>query len=234
MHRLGFDATDIPVIAEKLNAQTGIRIKSVFSHLAGIDSPLLDDYTKQQIRLFTDDSKRLEQLLDYPLLRHLLNSAGIERFPEAQFDMVRLGIGLYGISALDNRLLEPVATLKTRILQIRELREGETVGYNRSGALTRNSRIACIPIGYADGLDRRLGNGRGNVLINGELCPIIGNICMDICMVDVTDIVVEEGDEVIIFGEQITVDELAGQLQTIPYEVLTAISPRVKRVYYKE
>jgi alanine racemase len=234
MHRLGFDAGDIPLIAGKLNAQTGLTVKSVFSHLAGSDSPLLDEYTERQIRLFTDQSKQLEQWLGYSFLRHLLNSAGIERFPAAQFDMVRLGIGLYGISALDNQLLQPVATLKTRILQIRELPKGETVGYNRNGVLSRNSRIACLPIGYADGLDRRLGNGKGQVLVNGNRCPLIGNICMDICMADVTDIPAKEGDRVILFGEQITVDDWAEQLQTIPYEILTSISPRVKRVYYKE
>ncbi|MDR0542734.1 MAG: bifunctional UDP-N-acetylmuramoyl-tripeptide:D-alanyl-D-alanine ligase/alanine racemase [Dysgonamonadaceae bacterium] len=234
MHRLGFDVRDIPVIAGKLNIQTGVLVKSVFSHLAGSDSPALDDYTKRQIRLFTDESNRLERSLGYPVLRHLLNSAGIERFPEAQFDMVRLGIGLYGISALDNGLLRPVATLKSRILQIRKLGKDETVGYNRQGALTRDSRIACIPVGYADGLDRRLGNGKGQVSVNGYLCPLIGNICMDICMADVTDIPAEEGDEAIIFGEKITAGDLAGQLQTIPYEILTSISSRVKRVYYKE
>jgi alanine racemase len=234
MHRLGFDAQDIPLIAGQLNAQTGIALKSVFSHLAGSDSPQLDDYTQRQIRLFTDESKHLERLLGYPLLRHLLNSAGIERFPEAQFDMVRLGIGLYGISTPDNPLLQPVATLKTRILQIRELPAGETIGYNRAGVLTRRSRIACIPIGYADGLDRRLGNGKGKVFINGVLCPLIGNICMDVCMVDITDVPADEGDRVIIFGEPIPVGDLAQQLQTIPYEVLTSVSPRVKRVYFQE
>jgi alanine racemase len=145
-----------------------------------------------------------------------------------------LGIGLYGISAIDTGVLKPVATLKTRILQIREVEKEKTVGYNRNGVLTRDSRIACIPIGYADGLDRRLGNGKGKVLINGQLCPIIGNICMDICMVDVTDAPADEGDKAIIFGEQITISDLAGQLQTIPYEILTSISPRVKRIYYKE
>lgn len=234
MHRLGFDAIDISLIANKLNMQTGIVVKSVFSHLAGSDSPLLDDYTKEQIQSFTRQSNQLEQLLGYPVMRHLLNSAGIERFPEAQFDLVRLGIGLYGISAIDQTALKPVATLKTRILQIREVKKGETVGYNRNGVLTRDSRIACIPIGYADGLDRRLGNGKGKVLINRQFCPIIGNICMDICMVDVTDVPAEEGDKAIIFGEQITISDLAEQLQTIPYEILTSISPRVKRIYYKE
>jgi alanine racemase len=202
--------------------------------LAGSDSPQFDDYTRQQIRLFTEVSRRLEDALDYPLQRHLLNSAGIERFPEAQFDLVRLGIGLYGISAADHHLLQLVATLKTRILQIRELRKGDTVGYDRRGVLLRDTRVACLPIGYADGLDRRLGNGKGHLLINGRLCPLIGNICMDICMADVTDVAAEEGDTAIVFGAEITVADLAEQLHTIPYEVLTSISPRVKRVYYKE
>ncbi|MDR2806180.1 MAG: bifunctional UDP-N-acetylmuramoyl-tripeptide:D-alanyl-D-alanine ligase/alanine racemase [Dysgonamonadaceae bacterium] len=234
MHRLGFEAQDIPCLAGKLNAQTGVSVKSVFSHLAGSDSPALDDYTRLQIRQFADESGRLERLLGYPLLRHLLNSAGVERFPEAQFDMVRLGIGLYGISALDQQLLQPVATLKTRILQIRELPEGETVGYNRNGVLNHRSRIACLPVGYADGWDRRLGNGGGKVCIHGQLCPTVGNICMDLCLVDVTDVPAEEGDEAVLFGEAITVGDLAAQLQTIPYEILTSISPRVKRIYYKE
>jgi alanine racemase len=234
MNRLGFDAQDIPVLADKLNTQTGVLVKSVFSHLAGSDSPLLDDYTEQQIELFSQMSNQLEQLLNYPVMRHLLNSAGIERFPQAQFDLVRLGIGLYGISVADEKALRLVASLKTRILQIRNIKRGETVGYSRNGVLTRDSRIACIPVGYADGLDRRLGNGNGNVFINGQLCPIIGNICMDICMVDITGVKAEEGDEAILFGEQITISELADKLQTIPYEILTSISPRVKRVYYKE
>jgi alanine racemase len=234
MNRLGFDVQDIPILADKLNFQTGTLVKSVFSHLAGSDSPFLDDYTEQQIELFSQMSNQLEQLLNYPVMRHLLNSAGIERFPQAQFDLVRLGIGLYGISAVDEKALQWVASLKTRILQIRNIKGGETVGYSRNGILNRDSRIAYIPVGYADGLDRRLGNGNGNVFINGKLCPIIGNICMDICMVDITDAKAEEGDEVVLFGEQITISELADKLQTIPYEILTAISPRVKRVYYKE
>jgi alanine racemase len=234
MHRLGFDARDIPVVAEKVDAQTGVVVKSVFSHLAGSDSPLLDDYTQKQINLFTQTSNQLEQLLGYPVMRHLLNSAGIERFPQAQFDMVRLGIGLYGISAVDEKALKPVASLQTRILQIREVKEGETIGYSRKGIVNRDSKIACLPIGYADGLDRRLGNGNSKVLINGTLCPTIGTICMDICMIDITNAKAEEGDEAIIFGEQITISELADKLQTIPYEILTSISPRVKRIYYKE
>ncbi|MDR0833130.1 MAG: alanine racemase [Candidatus Symbiothrix sp.] len=244
MARLGFDANDLALVASKLKTQNGVVVKSVFSHLAGSDSPLLDDYTHTQIQRFTGESEQLEKLLGWgdrkgrpneaQFMRHILNSAGIERFPEAQFDAVRLGIGLYGISAVDSHALKPVASLKTCILQIREVAKGETVGYNRNGVLKRDSRIACLPIGYADGLDRRLGNGHGKVLINGQLCPFIGNICMDICMVDVTDVPAQEGDAALIFGEQITISELADSLQTIPYEILTAISPRVKRIYFKE
>jgi alanine racemase len=234
MNRLGFGAADIPLLAEKLNSQQGITVKSVFSHLAGSDSPLLDDFTGKQISRFTEEATLLEESLDYPVMKHILNSAGIERFPEAQMNFVRLGIGLYGISAVDEKALRPVATLKTRILQIREVACSETVGYNRNGVLKQNSRIACLPIGYADGLDRRLGNGHSNVLVNGKKCPLVGNICMDICMVDITGVNAEEGDEAIIFGEEITISDLATQLQTIPYEILTSISPRVKRIYYKE
>ncbi|MDR0427058.1 MAG: bifunctional UDP-N-acetylmuramoyl-tripeptide:D-alanyl-D-alanine ligase/alanine racemase [Dysgonamonadaceae bacterium] len=234
MNRLGFDSRDIPLISVKLNKQTGVVVKSVFSHLAGSDSPLLDDFTRKQIELFKRDADRIEGLLKYPIMRHLLNSAGIERFPDAHFDLVRLGIGLYGISAVDKNVLQPVATLKTRILQIREVEKGNTVGYGRKGVLNRDARIAVIPVGYADGLDRKLGNGNGKVQIGNQQAPIIGNICMDISMIDVTDIQAEEGDEVIIFGKDIPVSHLAEQLETIPYEILTSISPRVKRIYYKE
>lgn len=233
MSRLGFDAGDISLLTERLDNES-ILVKSVFSHLAGSDSPLLDDFTREQIRRFTEVSEVIQKSLQYPVLRHLLNSAGIERFPESQLDMVRLGIGLYGISAVSDGVLRPVASLKTRILQIREVRPEETVGYNRNGKLSRVSRIACLSVGYADGLDRRLGNGHGAVMINGLRCPFVGNICMDICMVDVTDCNCSEGDTAVIFGETITVNDIAGQLQTIPYEILTSISPRVKRVYYKE
>jgi len=234
MNRLGFAAVELPLVAEKLNAQQGVVVKSVFSHLAGSDSPVLDDFTKQQIDRFMQETSVLEKALNYPVWKHILNSAGIERFPEAQLNMVRLGIGLYGISAVNQKNLKPVATLKTRILQIREVKQEETVGYNRNGKLQRDSRIACLPIGYADGLDRRLGNGNLSVLIQGKKCPTVGNICMDICMVDSTDAQAAEGDEAILFGEEITISDWAEKLQTIPYEILTSISPRVKRIYYKE
>ena len=234
MNRLGFDANEIPVLTEKLKTQQGVFVKSVFSHLAGSDSPDLDEFTGQQINRFLQYASGLEKALNYPVMKHILNSAGIERFPEAQLDMVRIGIGLYGISSINQKNLKQVATLKTRILQVREVKQGETVGYNRNGTLQRDSRIACLPIGYADGLDRRFGNGNLSVLIKGEKCPTVGNICMDICMVDITDTDAEEGDEAILFGEEITVSDWAEKLQTIPYEILTSISPRVKRIYFKE
>ena len=234
MNRLGFDAVDLFEIARKLKSQQGVIVKSVFSHLAGSDSPVFDEFTKQQIARFLKEASIFEEALKYPVMKHICNSAGIERFPEAQMNMVRLGIGLYGISAVNQKFLKPVATLKTRILQIREVKQEDTVGYNRSGKLQRDSRIACLPIGYADGLDRRLGNGNLQVFITGKNCPLVGNICMDICMADVTDTNAAEGDEVILFGREITISDWAEKLQTIPYEILTSISPRVKRVYYRE
>ena len=234
MNRLGFALEDIPLIAEKLSTQTGVIVKSVFSHLAGSDSSLLNDFTRLQITRYTEAVSQLETLLTYPVMRHILNSAGIERFSDAQFDLVRLGIGLYGISTREENVLQPVATLKTKILQIQNVKADETVGYGRKGILNRDSRIAILPVGYADGLDRRLSNGRGRMLANNQIAYTIGNICMDISMIDVTDLEVSEGDEVILFGEDITITQLAEQLETIPYEILTSISPRVKRVYYKE
>ena len=171
----------------------------------------------------------------HKVLRHILNTAGITRFTDFQFDAVRLGIGLYGVSPYgDNKGLRTVSTLKTTILQIRDLAAGETVGYSRRGVLERPSRIAAIPIGYADGLDRHLGNGKGCVVVNGKRAPIVGNICMDVTLIDVTDIDCREGDRVEIFGEQLPVEEMAGWLGTIPYEILTSVSSRVKRVYYRE
>jgi alanine racemase len=234
MNRMGFDTADFPFLIETLNKQQGLAVKSIFSHLAGSDSSLLDYFTEEQINRFNRESSLLEKSLGRPVMKHILNSAGIERFPAAQMDMVRLGIGLYGISAENEKALKPVATLKTRILQIREVKKEETVGYNRNGKLTRDTMIACLPIGYADGLDRRLGNGNGHVSVGGKKCPIVGNVCMDICMIDVTEANAKEGREAIIFGDTITISDLATQLQTIPYEILTSVSPRVKRVYFKE
>jgi len=234
MHRLGFHAEDISLIAGLIRNQSGVEVRSVFTHLAGSDTPDLDFFTEQQHAEFNHISDQLEAELGYPVLKHTLNSAGIERFPEYQKDMVRLGISLYGISASGGKGLRNVTTLKTTILQIQNIPEGDSIGYGRKSFVDRDSRIAVLPIGYADGLNRHLSNGRGEVLIRGERCPLIGNVCMDICMVDVTDIDAREGDPVIIFGEELPVTEIAAKLDTIPYEILTTISPRVKRVYYRE
>jgi len=233
MHRLGFEKNDMQELVQVLNNQSCLKVRSVFSHLAGSDSSFHDEYTMQQFTLFNSLAAELEVALSYPIMKHALNSAGIERFSQFQSDMVRLGIGLYGISAVDKHALQNVATLKTIILQIKDRKKDETIGYSRNGTLSRNSRIACLPIGYADGLDRKLSN-KGSVFIDGKRCPIIGNICMDLCMVDVTDTNAQEGDTAIIFGKEITIEEVANQLDTIPYEILTSISPRVKRVYFKE
>ena len=234
MHRLGFQPGDMPAVCERLRQQSGVVARSVFSHLAGSDSSIFDDFTMEQIGKFQTAAKTLEEGLEYKVIKHILNTAGIERFPQYQMDMVSLGIGLYGVSASGLRGLRNVSTLKTTILQIQDVPKGDSIGYGRRSYVDRDSRIAIIPIGYADGLDRHFSNREGIVLINGQRCPIIGNICMDACMVDVTDIEAHEGDTVVIFGEGLEVNELSDRLHTIPYEILTSVSPRVKRVYYRE
>ncbi|MDR1380642.1 MAG: bifunctional UDP-N-acetylmuramoyl-tripeptide:D-alanyl-D-alanine ligase/alanine racemase [Tannerella sp.] len=235
MHRLGFEPGDVPEICRRLKMQSGLVVRSVFSHLAGSDLPEFDDFTRKQAGIYSKAASALEKGLGYPVLKHILNSAGIERFPEYQLDMVRLGISLYGVSAsgkMDG--LQCVCSLKTVILQIRSVPRGDSVGYGRRTFVARDSRIAVIPVGYADGLDRHLSNGTGEALVRGKRCPIVGNICMDTCMIDVTDVEANEGDRVIIFNGELTVDELARKTGTIPYEILTSISPRVKRIYYRE
>ncbi|MDR3251524.1 MAG: bifunctional UDP-N-acetylmuramoyl-tripeptide:D-alanyl-D-alanine ligase/alanine racemase [Tannerella sp.] len=235
MHRLGFEPDDMPEICRRIKAQTGIAVRSVFSHLAGSDSALFDDFTEYQTDTFSAAAALLESGLGYPVLKHILNSAGIERFIGHQKDMVRLGISLYGVSASGaSGELKCVCSLKTVILQIRDVPARDSVGYSRKTFVERDSRIAIIPIGYADGMDRRLSNGVGEVIVGGKRCPIVGNICMDACMIDVTDTDAHEGDSVIIFNEDLTVTEIAKKINTIPYEILTSISPRVKRVYYRE
>ena len=232
MTRLGFHPEhDMDALIQRLSRQSAVLPRSVFSHFAGSDSIDFDEYTKRQFELFDAASKRLQEACAHKVLRHICNSAAIERFPEYHLDMVRLGLGLYGISPIDNRTLHNVATLKTTILQIRDVEAETTVGYSRRGTLQRPSRIAALPIGYADGLNRRLGNGRGYCLVNGQQAPYVGNICMDVCMIDVTDIPCREGDAVEIFGDNLPVSQLAEWLDTIPYEVLTSVSERVKRVY---
>ena len=234
MHRLGFAPDDVPELVRRLQRQTAVIPCSVFSHFVGSDSPDFDNFTKTQIERFTQAADTLQAAFKHHIIRHICNSAGIERFPQYQYDMVRLGLGLYGINPLDNQPLETVCTLKTTILQIRELEKGETVGYSRKGKITKHSRIAAIPIGYADGLDRHLGNGRGYCLVNGAKAYYVGNICMDVCMIDVTDIDCQEGDTVEIFGPNLPVHVLSDILGTIPYEIISTVSIRVKRVYYTE
>ncbi|MDR1524280.1 MAG: bifunctional UDP-N-acetylmuramoyl-tripeptide:D-alanyl-D-alanine ligase/alanine racemase [Tannerella sp.] len=235
MHRLGFEPEDMPAICRRLKAQNGLVVRSVFSHLAGSDAPGFDDFTEKQVELYSRAASALEEGLGYTVLKHILNSAGIERFPAYQKDMVRLGISLYGVSASGTAGdLQCVCSLKTVILQIRHVPRGDSIGYGRKTVVERDSRIAVIPIGYADGLDRHLSNGNGETLVHGKRCPIVGNICMDACMIDVTDVDANEGDTVILFNAELTVDELAAKIGTIPYEILTSISPRVKRVYYRE
>ena len=234
MHRLGFAPDDVPELVRRLQRQTAVIPCSVFSHFVGSDSPDFDDFSKLQIERFNKAADTLQAAFKHHIIRHICNSAGIERFPDVHYDMVRLGLGLYGINPLDNQPLETVCTLKTTILQIRELAKGETVGYSRKGKITKRSRIAAIPIGYADGLDRHLGNGKGYCLVNGQKAYYVGNICMDVCMIDVTDIECQEGDTVEIFGPNLPVHVLSDILGTIPYEIISTVSIRVKRVYYTE
>ena len=235
MHRLGFDPEhDIDEMIERLHHQNAIIPRSVFSHFVGSDSNDFDRFSAHQFELFDKASTKLQEAFDHKILRHICNSAGIEHFPERQLDACRLGLGLYGIDSRDNHILNTVSTLKTTILQLRHVPKEETVGYSRKGILTRDSVIAAIPIGYADGLNRHLGRGHAYCLVGGKKAPYVGNICMDVAMIDVTDIDCKEGDTVEIFGEHLPVTVLSDILDTIPYEVLTGISNRVKKVYFQD
>ncbi|MFN5886112.1 MAG: bifunctional UDP-N-acetylmuramoyl-tripeptide:D-alanyl-D-alanine ligase/alanine racemase [Bacteroidota bacterium] len=236
MKRLGFDEDKLDLLIDTLKQNPNIRVRSVFAHLAASEEKKHDEFTHEQIYRFNQMSNQLMAAFDYPVLRHILNSSGIVRFPDAQFDMVRLGIGLYGIDPSGNmqKELQHIGVLKTVISQLRQIRSHETVGYSRKGKVTRDTMIATVAIGYADGLNRRLGNGRGYMLVNGKRAPVVGSICMDMTMLDVTDIACKEGDEVIVFGKEPGIMEIADKTGTIPYEVLTAISQRVKRVYFWE
>lgn len=234
MNRLGFEPYQVPQLVERLKRQSAVIPRSVFSHLVGSDASRFDSFTRRQIETFEDAAAKLQEGFSFKILRHICNTAGIERYPGAQFDMVRLGIGLYGIDPYTGKIINNVSSLKTTILQIHDVKAEDTVGYSRRGMLDRDSRIAAIPIGYADGLNRKLGNGRGYCLVNGQKAPYVGNICMDVCMIDVTDIDCKEGDKVEIFGENLPVTALAEWLDTIPYEILTSVSMRVKRVYYQD
>ena len=235
MHRLGFDPLkDMPELIDRLQHQSAVIPRSVFSHFVGSDSDSFDEFSAHQFELFEKGSSQLCAAFPHKILRHIDNSAGIEHFPERQLDMCRLGLGLYGYDSRDNSMINNVTTLKTTILQIHDLPAGETVGYSRKGVLTRDSRIAAIPIGYADGLNRHLGNRHCYCLVNGKKAEYVGNICMDVAMIDVTGIDCHEGDQVTIFGEELPVTVLSDAIDTIPYEVLTGISNRVKRVYYQD
>ena len=232
MHRLGFMTSELAKLEDYLSKTDRVRVKSIFSHLAASDEPDNDDFTLGQIELFQKNAGALSDSLGYKPMWHILNSAGIERFPQYQFDMVRLGIGIYGISALPGVQLAPVASLKCKILQIKHLKpEDGTVGYGRHGKIAPEGTVtATIPVGYADGIDRLLGCGRASFLLNGKRVPTIGNICMDMCMLDITGVEAKVGDTVTIFGKEPTISELAEILGTIPYEILTSVPRRIERV----
>ncbi len=237
MHRMGFTEDELPSLMDTLSGQTNIRVATVFSHLATADMTDMDDYTRMQLECFDRCTEYMLSRSETPFRRHVLNSAGILRFPEYHYDLVRLGIGLYGVNTLPadiERPLEPVATLQTVVIHVHEWPAGTTVGYARRGLLKRASRVATIPIGYADGMNRHFGNGAIKVLVNGAEVPTIGNICMDACMIDITGVDCHVGDVVEIFGRNLPISRLADVLDTIPYEVLTSVSPRVKRVYYRD
>ena len=235
MHRLGFDPKkDIDELIDLLKHQSAIIPRSVFSHFVGSDSDDFDNFSATQFRVFDEASQKIQGAFSHKILRHIDNSAGIEHFPERQLDMCRLGIGLYGVDPRTNHILTTVSTLKTTILQLRRVPKEETVGYSRKGKLERDSVIAAIPIGYADGLNRKLGNRHCYCLVNGQKAEYVGNICMDVALIDVTDIPCEEGDSVEIFGKNLPVTVLSDVLETIPYEVLTSVSNRVKRVYFQD
>ena len=233
MHRLGFYREELPQLIERLRSTRAVRVASVFSHLAGSDEEQFDAFTLQQIGYYKLCADTLQAELGYPVIKHICNSAGIERFTPYQFDMCRLGIGLYGISFNGNHLRN-VCSLQTTILSVKTVRAGETIGYGRHTTLTEDRQIAVIPIGYADGFDRRFSNYGGEVIVRGKRCPVVGNVCMDQAMVDVTGADAHVGDPVEVFGERLPLQELSDRLGTIPYEVLTSVSRRVQRVYYYE
>lgn len=233
MHRLGFYREDMSMLLKRLQSQKAVRVASIFSHFAGSDEAQFDAFTHEQAAYFKNCTDSLIASLPYRPLLHICNTAGIERFPEYHYDMCRLGIGLYGLSFAGAKL-HNVCTLKTTILSIKTVSAGSTIGYGRHTTLTEPRQIAVIPIGYADGFDRRFSNYGGEVLVRGKRCPVVGNVCMDQAMIDVTGTDAQVGDYAIVFGDDLPIEELANKLQTIPYEVLTSISRRVQRVYVHE
>ena len=232
MHRLGFMSEEIEELSDFLKNCNEVKVKSVYSHLAAADDAENDDFTHSQASLFVENADKLAEAIGYKPLYHLLNSAGIERFPQYQFDMVRLGIGIYGVSAIPGNRLSPVASFKCKVLQIKSLKPGDgTIGYGRRGQIApEGTVIATIPVGYADGVDRHLSCGKGYFTVNGHRVPTIGNICMDMSMLDVTGLDVKVGDTVTIFGEDPSISDLAEVLGTIPYEILTSVPRRIERV----
>ncbi|MES2266048.1 MAG: bifunctional UDP-N-acetylmuramoyl-tripeptide:D-alanyl-D-alanine ligase/alanine racemase [Bacteroidota bacterium] len=237
MHRVGFEAFEVEPLCDLLEINPYIRVQSVYSHFVASDNELHDMFTMQQINIFETAFKQIEDALGYTVIKHISNTSGISRWPNARYDMVRLGIGLYGVDAAVPREetgLQPVATLKTTVSQVKKVSAAETIGYSRNGSLKADGKIATVRIGYADGYLRAFGNGVGKMLINGTLVPTVGNITMDMCMLDVSNVEVKEGDEVIIFNQQQRIEDLAQQIGTIPYEILTNVSQRVKRVYFYE
>jgi alanine racemase len=236
MHRLGFEPSEVEELINQVKDRPTLLIKSVFSHLASSDNPTDDDFTRHQIQLFRMIADRISSEFTYPIIRHIANTSAIIRLPDAQFDMVRLGIGLYGISPVvsEQDKLHTVSTLRSIISQIKTIQPAESVGYNRRFKAKKETRIAIVPIGYADGLSRALSNGIGHLKVNGTYAPIVGSVCMDMTMIDITGINAKEGDEVIIFGDELPITRLADEMGSIPYEILTGISQRVKRVYFQE
>ena len=233
MHRLGFYKEDMPWLIDRLTHQKAVRVASVFSHLAGSDEAQFDDFTLSQIKYFDSCAEELKAGLNYPIIKHICNSAGIERFSDFQFDMCRLGIGLYGFSFAGAQLRN-VCTLETTILSVKTVKAGETIGYGRHTTLKEDRTIAVIPIGYADGFDRRFSNYGGEVWVRGKRCPVVGNVCMDQAMIDVTGADARPGDIAEVFGEHMPLQELADKLGTITYEILTSVSRRVQRIYFYE
>lgn len=236
MHRLGFMTEELSELEDFLRTCNLVTVKSVYSHLAAADDPESDDFTLEQIRLFRRNADRVSASVGYRPMYHILNSAGIERFPQYQFDMVRLGIGIYGVSSIPGNRLASVASFKCKVLQIKTLKpEDGTIGYGRHGKIAEGGTVvATIPVGYADGLDRHLSGGRGSFNVNGHRVPTIGNICMDMSMLDVTGLDVKVGDTVTIFGEDPTITELAQLLGTIPYEILTSVPRRIERIIVRK
>jgi alanine racemase len=237
MNRLGFETNDVVKLADLLGATASFKVQSVFSHLAASEEAAQDNFTLEQFKKFQQAADILEDKLGYSFIRHIANSAAAVRHPELQLDMLRLGIGLYGVDIGNSKKLslQTVATLKSTIAQIKKIRKGESVSYNRKAMVGKETTVATIRIGYADGYPRRLGNGAGKIFVSGKLAPTIGTVCMDMLMIDVTDVAgVKEGDEVIIFGDPLPVQQVANWAGTIPYEIMTGVSQRVKRVYFEE